>query len=223
MRFLLWPFFFISSISFAQDSLFYSALIPRHALKVSPNHLFNFYPTIQLAYEIKVAPKFSLQLEGGYVVNYRSFEDPEYKDKRGVKTRLELHYYLWPRDRGKLIYYGAAELYWNAVNFDRDVSQTECFDIECNHTFTKSYTYTVMFREPGGGLKLGFIKYFSPRFFMDINSGWVVRFITYTDRSAPAGVGEPVNEGWAMFSIPNETDRTIPSPVVGIRFGYRIR
>ncbi|MBA4058641.1 MAG: hypothetical protein C0490_28250, partial [Marivirga sp.] len=65
----------------------------------------------------------------------------------------------------------------------------------------------------------GFIKYFGD-FFMDINSGWAVRFITYTD-TLPGNDFINDNVAWA-FSIPNEDDRTTVSPIVGIRFGYRL-
>ena len=221
MKFFFLPALFLASSVFAQDSLLYSSLIPRHAVKISPLHLLNFYPTIQLAYEIKVAKRFSLQLEGGYVLNYNLNENPEYQDKRGAKAKVELHYYMLPSKRANLIFYGAAEVYWNAVDFDRLTSQAECFDINCNHAYTREYTNTVTYREPGVGLKLGFMKYFDD-FFMDINSGWGVRFINYTDPSRPTGLINDVNE-WGMISIPNESDRVTLSPIVGIRFGYRIR
>jgi len=211
----------LASSAFAQDSLLYSLLIPRQAVKISPFHLLSFYPTLQLAYENKVARRFSVQLEGGYVLHYKMNEDPRYQHKRGVKAKLELHYYMLPSERARLIYYAAAEVYWNAVNFDRLTSQQECFDINCSHVFTRQYTYTVRYREPGFGVKLGFIKYFSD-FFMDINSGWGVRFINYTDPSAPPGLINDVNN-WGMISIPNEDDRTTLSPIIGIRFGYRLR
>lgn len=219
MKFFLLPSLFFTSSVFAQDSILYSSLIPHHALKISPFHLFSFYPTIQLAYEIKVVERFSVQLESGYVLDYKMKEDPAYQDKRGVKAKLELHYYMLPSERANLIYYGAAEIYWNAVNFDRLTSQQECFDIDCNHIFTRQYTYKTMYREPGIGLKIGFVKYFSD-FFMDINSGWGVRFIDYTDPSVPAGLLDNGND-WRM--IPNEADRITLSPIVGIRFGYRLR
>lgn len=219
-KFFFLPLLTFASSLFAQDSGSYSSLVASHAVKISPFHLASFYPTIQLAYEIKVAKRFSIQLEGGYVLNYKVNEDPAYQDKRGVKAKLELHYYMLPSERAKLIYYGALEIYWNVVDFNRLTSQQECFDIECNHVFTRQYTYKVMYREPGVGLKVGFMKYFSD-FFMDINSGWALRFITYTDSSWPTAFAEEGN-GSGMFPIPNEEDRITLSPIFGIRFGYRL-
>lgn len=217
MKFFILPFLFLAQCLLAQDSLLYSSLVPRHALKISPFHLFGFYPTIQVAYEMKVARRFTLQLEGGYVVRYQN-NDTEYQDKRGVKGKLELHYYMLPSARARLIYYGAAEIYWNAVNFDRVTSQQECFDLECNHVYMREYKYKVMYREPGIALKAGFVKYFG-YFFMDINSGWGIRFVDYTDPSFGEGITNEVN-GWGMISIPNEDDRIALSPIFGIRFGY---
>ena len=220
MKYCFWYALFFTTSVFAQDSLLYESLIPRHAVKISPLHLFSFYPTIQLAYEFKIVRRITAQLEGGYVLNYKINDNTEYQDKRGAKAKLELHYYMLPSQRAKLIFYGATEIYWNAVNFDRLTSQVECFDIECNHVYTRQYTYKVTYREPGFGFKLGFIKYFSD-FFMDINSGWAVRFISYED---PFTATEFVNDvaAWA-FPIPNEEDRVTLSPIVGVRFGYRLR
>jgi len=217
LRVLLLPLFLITLHVQGQDSLY--SLIPSHALKISPFHLFGFYPTLQLAYEAKISKRLSFQLEGGYVLNYQA-NDTQYQDKRGGKGKVELHYYTLPSQRARLIYYGAVELYYNAVNFDRLTSQQECFDIECNHTFTRQYNYKLMYREPGVGLKVGFIKYFSD-IFMDINSGWALRFITYTD-TFPGNDFVNDNVAWA-FPIPNEDDRTTLSPIVGIRLGYRLR
>lgn len=221
LKYLVVPLFFISLDLRAQDSLLYRALVPRHALKISPFHLAGFYPTLQLAYEGRVSTRTTLQLEGGVVLNYPANDDTQYQDKRGAKGKLEIHYYTLPSRRAKLVYYGAAELYRNAVNFDRLTSQQECFDVECNHMFTRQYSYTVMYREGGFGFKVGFIKYFHD-FFMDINSGWGVRFITYTDSPGAPDFNND-NITWAqMFSIPNEEDRTTLSPIVGIRLGYRL-
>lgn len=218
MRLFIIFFLLISGTSFGQDSLL-NKLIPRHALKFSPYHMIGFYPTLQLAYEAKVAHRFTVQLEGGYVLDYPFNHDQSYQNKRGGKGKLELHYYMLASRRARLIYYGALELYYNAVDFSRLNTQVECYDIECNHTYRRTFNYTVTYREPGFGFKVGFVKYFS-RFFMDINSGWGLRFIDYTDPHEPVGN----DGGWgSLFPIPNEEDRVTPSPIVGIRLGYRLR
>lgn len=199
----------------AQDSLFLR-FVPRQAVKISPFHLVSFYPTFQLAYEMRVANRFTVQVEGGVVLDYPLVDDENFQDKRGAKAKLELHYYVLPSARAKLIYYLAFELYLNAVNFDRSQVQEECYDLECNHRYTRKFKYKVTYREPGFGIKAGFVKYFSRRVFIDINSGWGVRFIDYAD---PFNNGAEVSFGW-LPPIPNEADRVVLSPIVGIRFGY---
>ena len=192
--------------------------VPRHAVKFSPFHLAGFYPTLQLAYEMRLARRFTVQTEGGVVLNYPYNENKAYQNKRGAKAKLEVHYYVLPSARAKLIYYAALELYWNGVNFDRLMSQQECYDVECNHVYTREFTYKVTYREPGFGLKAGFVKYFSRALFMDINSGWGVRFVDYTD---PFETNDNIGVNW--FVIPNEEDRIVLSPIVGVRLGYMFR
>jgi len=214
MRLLLVPIMLLTIGVKAQDSLFIR-FVPRQAIKISPFHLVSFYPTLQLAYEMRVASRFTVQAEGGVVLN--AFNDNQrFQNKRGAKAKLELHYYFFPLARAKMIYYAAFELYWNAVNFDRRQVQEECFDLECNHRYTREFNYRVTYREPGFGVKAGFVKYFSRSVFMDINSGWAVRFIDYND---PYDNGDEVSLGW-LPPIPNEEDRVVLSPIVGIRFGY---
>lgn len=219
MRLILLPVLFLSWSAVAQDSLLFRRLIPHHTIKFSPNHLINFYPTLQLAYEARLANRVSVQVEGGYVLNYPMNEDTDYRNKRGAKTKLEFHYYVLPSERANLIYYGALEFYWNAVNFDRKNTQQECYDADCNHLYNRQFYYTVKYREPGFGLKLGFAKYIG-RFMIDVNSGWIVRFIDYMDLYADAN--NTNNMGWTFFIV-NEEDRVTASPVIGFRLGYRIR
>ncbi len=220
IRPLLFLLVIISTECIAQDSLLYQSFIPRHAVKISPFHLLSFYPTIQLAYEVKIAKRLSFQIEGGYVINYKVNVDPEYQNKRGGKGKLELHYYMLPSTRAQLIFYGAAELYYNAVDFDRRVTREECFNTDCNQRITRQYTTKVMYREPGIGLKMGFVKYFSD-FFIDINSGWAIRFISYTESENIRNFFNNDNMRW--LNIPNEEDRVALAPIIGIRLGYRLK
>ena len=203
--------FLMTLVVTAQDSLFIR-FVPKQAVKISPFHLVSFYPTLQLAYEMRVASRFTVQAEGGVVLN--AFNDNDrFQNKRGAKAKLELHYYFWPVARAKMIFYGAFELYWNAVNFDRRGVQEECFDVDCNHRYTREFNYKVTYREPGFGVKAGFVKYFSKFVFMDINSGWGVRFIDYTD---PFNNRAPATFFWEPL-IPMREDRVVLSTIVGIR------
>lgn len=213
-------FILLSQVVWAQRKTYDTAhLVPRHAIRFSPFHLINFYPTIQVSYETRLYDSFTLQVEGGYVLP-RSFEeaDPFFFNKRGYKAKVEVRRYFWGGKRG-WIFYGAPELYVNRVDFDRETTRTECFDQQCQSIFTRNYNYEVFYREKGIALKAGFVKYFS-RFLLDVNTGWMVRVIRYDDDLKNKS---GVDEYYAWFNVPNEKSRTAVSPVLGIRIGYRIR
>ncbi len=226
MRYIsLLVIFILSAASvYSQDSLGYKRLVPSHAFKFSPFHLINFYPTLEFSYEKKLTKVFTAQVEYGYILDYPGNNDESYKDKRGYKMKVELRRYFAPVVYRNLVFYGAAEFYWNDVDFDRLFSQQECFGLDCDHAIIRYSYYPVRYNEQGFSLKFGLVKYFFTNFFMDVNSGWSMRFIDY-DAFMPNGV-PAFPEGDVedfMFDIPNEEDRVVPSPVLGIRIGYRFR
>jgi hypothetical protein len=118
----------------AQQYATVDMLVPDKAIKVSPLHLLNFYPTIEASYEQKIRDKITAQLEVGYVLRYN--DQQEFQKMRGVKLKAEPRYYFWGRTDRQKLYYAAIEPYANVINFDRLDSRTECFDLECNHTLT---------------------------------------------------------------------------------------
>ncbi len=193
-------------------------LVPKSAVKISPIHLLNFYPTVEVSYEHRILPSFTLQEEVGYVLNYGSDERGDFQNKRGVKLKLEGRYYFFGRTDKKKMYYVSGEVYGNFVNFDRSGRGPECFDIECQHAFIRDYTYVMKYREHGFSIKLGWFKYFG-RVFFDLNSGWTIRSIKYRE---PSGI-QNFQEDWEFFQIPNEDDRIALSPNFGARMGYRFR
>ena len=106
---------FICSFACAQEELSTAMLVPDKAIKVSPLHLLNFYPTIEVSYEQKVTGNVTAQVEAGYVIDYRSGWDREFLNKRGVKLKLEGRYYFWGRMDRKKLYYISAEPYMNVT------------------------------------------------------------------------------------------------------------
>ncbi len=208
------------SNTWGQDTLTVDMLVPDKAIKVSPLHLINFYPSVQVAYEQKISRRTTLQLDMGYVFDYDGDNDPDFQNKRGVKGKLEGRYYFWGRTDRKKMYYGSAEGYANVINFDRHDFRQECFDLECNDVFMREYNYTMKYREQGVSLKAGMIRYMGDRFIFDLNSGFTLRHVEYR---------EPPNlpPSWMDFmffpDIPNERDRVTISPNLGIRFGYRLK
>lgn len=188
--------------------------IRSHAIKWSPYHLINFYPTIQVAYEYQWHPQFSLQADVGYVVKYQfvkyPFRNDRFIDKRGIKLKTEFRYYLNEHTGGDNSYL-SVEPYQNIINFDRRVTRTECFDLECTILYSKQYLYKVRYRETGISIKYGLIERVG-RFFLDINFGLCLRNVNYK---------KPGFDQQRWFPIPNEEKRLVIGPVVGIRLGYR--
>jgi len=207
----------LSTTCFGQDSTNIDRVVARHAIKYSPFHLINFYPTIQLAYEFRIAKRFSIQIDGGLVVD--DAQNTDYVDMRGFKVKLEPRYYLSSNLKGNFGVYSALELYYNRVDFDRKTIQEECFDFSCNHAFIQTHTFVVKYREPGFGFKIGFVKYIS-NFLIDINSGFATRFVEYRH---PEYITDPLPERGLFRSKRREEDGIRAMPLLGIRIGYRIK
>ncbi|MEX1239480.1 MAG: hypothetical protein WEB30_07175 [Cyclobacteriaceae bacterium] len=212
---------FGQTCAFAQEPLTAFRLVPDKAIKVSPLHLLNFYPTIELSYEQKVFTRFTTQFEMGFVLDYPSSVDESFQNKRGVKIKLEGRYYFTSSPDRERIYYTAFEPYFNAINFDRNRVFTECFDLECNHRFTREYAYKTRYREQGINLKAGIVRYLGRAIFLDFNSGLSLRHVDYD--SPNTGSRSVIDDMWPSFQIPNENDRLALSPNMGFRLGYRFR
>jgi hypothetical protein len=192
-------------------------LVPPMAIKVSPLHLLNFYPTIEWSYEQRIRPRITTQAEVGYVVDYGYDQDEDFRDKRGVKLKLEGRYYFGAPASEKRIYYSAMEPYLNIINFDRREVVKECFDKECLHEYTRQYIDKIKYREYGVSFKIGLLRYVDSRTFIDLNTGVTVRNIRY---EKPAGRFKGVQWG---IAIPNENNRIALSPCFGFRLGYRLK
>ena len=217
--FLALSFFAAQTVAFCQQPPTESALVPHTAVKVSPLHLLNFYPTIELSLEQRILPRFTTQVEAGYVLDYNANIHRDFQDKRGVKLKLEGRYYFGSVSDPNKIYYGAIEAYTNLINFDRYASGTECFDLECEHLYRREYDYKVSYREYGLSFKAGVLRYFGSSIFMDLNGGITLRNVRYNEPARPRAFAE--NDEFSFFQIPNENDRVAFSPNLGLRFGYR--
>lgn len=196
--------------------------IPLHAFKWSPYHLINFYPTVQLAYERRLKERFSLQADMGIVLRRwlgQDFGNTEFENKRGVKLKLEARFYLKRQRLSNAFDYLSVEPYWNRINFDRSETLTECFDVNCQSQFRRTYRYEMKYREPGLSAKYGIMLRFN-HFIADFNGGISLRFVNYI---RPDWVEQLIpednfNGGW--FEIPNERKRVGVSPALGVRIGW---
>jgi hypothetical protein len=218
MRFLVTLILLLTSINiFAQDSLEIRHK-PEHAIKWSPIHLLGFYPTLQLAYEASAGKKLSVQGDVGYVINYQGDTDTEYMHKRGVKLKAELRYYFESLPGSRDGFYASIEPYVTSINFDRSITISECFDPNCQNSYLRNSSYKVEYRETGFSGKGGYVIYFDNDILLDISIGWSWRVVNYDQ---PENV-RPTTSGFNFFG-PNEEDRIVLSPLLGVRVGYRLK
>lgn len=208
---------FLPPVVFAQRSKPDSAgaWAPKAILKISPLHLLNFYPSLQVACEYRVAARVSLQSDVGWVFN-TSNGNMRFLDKRGVKVKQDVRYYLSPVKTNSNAHYLSMEYYGHFINFDREAFGRGCFDLDCTNEFRQRYFFTVRYREQGIGFRYG-LHYFQKRFDFDLSFGYLFRLVRYHQPVIPGEFGQ----GVAVISIfPNETNRFGFSPTVGVRVGY---
>lgn len=219
MRFFITLILVLASITLvAQDSLQFTHR-PAHALKWSPVHILGFYPSLQIAYEMGLSKRLSVQTDIGYVINFENGNNTEYMNKRGVKLKTELRYYFESMAGGQDGFYASIEPHMTSINFDRSVTTNECFDPNCQSRYLKYYRYKVEYRETGLSAKGGYIIYFDENILLDLTIGWSWRSIDYNQ---PDNVPAPFSGGFDFFG-PNEEDRIVLSPLFGARIGYRFR
>ena len=213
----------INSVTMAQLQLSEEALVPDQAIKLSPLHLLNFYPTIEVSFEQRIFPRITTQLEAGYVLNYDSQNGEHYQNKQGVKLKLEGRYYLKRGNGENKIVYLAAEPYLNVIDFVRRSVVEDCFDAGCTTIFTRQYKDPGKYREQGVSIKIGTLWYLDMKFrtFVDFNLGMSVRHIRYD--LPPRYNGFHVDDGSSFFWGPDKDKRTALSPCAGLRLGYRFK
>jgi hypothetical protein len=191
------------------------AWAPRAIVKFSPLHMVGFYPTVQVAVEYRVARRVSLQTDVGVALNY-SNQNADFLDRRGIKFKQDIRYYLSAVDESSNAHYLSFEYYGNFINFDRDTWGLGCFDLDCLNQFRQRYFFTVRYREQGVGLRYG-LHYFQGRFDVDFGFGFLLRVVRYHKPVVP---GEPIDVGF--IQIPNENNRTVVRPTIGFRVGYLV-
>jgi Protein of unknown function (DUF3575) len=211
----------VCSLASAQqkDSVILNTPKRFHAVKFSPLHLLSpVYPTVQLAYEFQLTKRNSIQLDVG--VALPTSMDQDFQNLRGMKLKGEHRYYFYQAYKDKVRMYVASELYWNRINFDRETTKTECFDLNCQTTFRRTYFYEITYREVGTALKYG-IMIVNHRFVFDFNVGLSYRDIEYAKPGLPQ-TGFNDDGVTTFFRIPNEDNRRAPGIMLGVRFGYQL-
>jgi hypothetical protein len=210
------PLLLISIISFSQknDSL-QIRRIHSAAIKFSPLHMLNYYPSMQLAFEHRLGRQTSLQWEGGYVFPISSEETSDAYNKRGFKAKLDFRYY-WLF--GKLNAFIAPELYYNSVNYNKNGT----FGIDCSNgcDYYRYAKYETQYREKGINLKVGMLHRFG-RISFEYFAGISQRFIEYKSVNKPEGGESPqLEDSYDSPFRPKELTRNFIQPTTSLRIGY---
>lgn len=220
---LLFALILISTAAIAQDADRFDLAIPRHAIKFSPGHLLvNYHPTVQFSYEHRIARQWTLQGEYGKIVNipgtYRGDRIREAwdNDRKGYKTKLEARYYGYVTRSGRFTWYVAGELYYNKINYQKQMVMYEYLDEYNEVLYEKTYRQRVHHEEKGINGKFGFLWNIGP-VLVDVNAGVGARFIHY---SKILPIFDEDRDDFLEFT-PDETSRDQPGLALGVRIGYR--
>ncbi|MBT1710111.1 hypothetical protein KK062_17830 [Fulvivirgaceae bacterium PWU5] len=220
---LFFALLLINTAAFAQSTDEYDLAVPRHAFKFSPGHLMNFHPTVQFAYEQRVARRLTLQGEYGHVINaqhndergFANYDDEWNSDRKGYKTKLEAHYYVYATKNGRFAWYSAAELYYNHISYTKQRTTSEYYGETPDTRYEKIHRQRVHYDEGGFNFKFGFVYTMGP-VLLDINAGLGHRFIQY-NKILPVF---KESRDWFEFG-PREESRNQPGLAMGVRIGYR--
>jgi hypothetical protein len=213
----------ISTASIAQDPDLQDLAVPRHAIKFSPGHvLLNYHPSVQLAYEQRIARQWTIQGEYGHILDIGSEGSERYlgtsenyiSDRKGYKAKLEGRYYVVATKRGRFAWYAAGELYYNHLAYTKELTTTEFSEPDI---VTVTYRQRVYNEEKGFNMKYGFVWNVGP-LLVDVNAGVGYRIIHYT-KLYPVFQQDDVFK-W-LDTTPSEESRNTPGLALGFRIGYR--
>ena len=179
-----------------------------NAIFFAPPNLFDFVnPNFQIGYERFVAEKWSLQLEGGIIINhsiegslvdlFNGVDNCPYTNK-GFRVKGSVKYFMLEKIKGKLKMYVSPELFYlkNKSGIARDFFVSEP-DFEYSTPLGLSSRYTLFFyndeRKMGINFKVGFKFFVGKSFFAEphIGLGFAYRDVIHTYIEEPIDVGEP--------------------------------
>lgn len=220
---LFFALILISTMAVAQDVDRFDLAVPRHAVKFSPGHLLvNYHPTIEFSYEHRIARRWTLQGEYGKIVNIPNsqpenrIQDAWDSDRKGYKAKLEARYYVYATRGGRFTWYAAGELYYNKINYQKQMVTHEYYDETRDAIYEKTHRQRVYHEEKGINGKFGFLWHMGP-VLVDVNAGLGARFIHYSNLLP---IFDEDKDEFLEFT-PDETSRDEPGLALGVRVGYR--
>lgn len=197
--------------------------IPVLSVKWSPFHLINTFPTVQIDAEVRIRDRMTVQVGGSPVVRL-SDADHRYNldKKRGYKLKSEVRYYFLPtRQEDKMLVYVSLSFDYNRLKNDKTV----IFEYDCNgrgcqyrqqtEIEERRIIYSLTHR-------IGLQTYLSPRFLLDINAGWGVRWGNYSRFNEPVGY-DNVNETIDIFGFFSDYVETRVAIGLGVKLSVRIK
>jgi hypothetical protein len=210
----------LPAVGYAQEADSIQKQKPFQVIKCSPLHVANFYPSFLMGYERGISRNTSVQMDVGPVFDLTDAYNPRFQRKRGFKWKAEYRYYFDVDNFSDDGHYLALEAYWNFVNFDREFTQTECFDLACQTLFTRDYNFIVKYREEGIAFKFGFFRT-NRRMVYEWFFGLRLRLVNYKKPTLPPSAFGLIEDGF-FLQIPNETPRTTFGITAGFKLGYRV-
>ncbi len=203
--------------SFSQTSTDFLAKEKKNAIAISPFDLMNIInPSLKIAYQRTLNPKFEFQIEYGYIINkaivYPIINPREDKDdytNKGYKLRMELKRYYF---KGEMFQpYYSAELYY-LENVSEVQSQFIISDPNFDYTFDvpddgETYGYTDYFTNSktkyGLNAKMGVKALLDPLFVeASVGIGIAYRNNVHSDRQNIND--EPEDTTWFNVNLPRE-------------------
>lgn len=199
------------------------AIAPAWAFKWSPLHLLNYYPTAQFAVERRLAPNYSVVIDGGFVIkNLGDNENESAFDKNGYKLKFEPRYYFFSPGSHVMNFFLAPEFYVNHVDYKRSATYGKNCDEFGQCDYFQLETYRMNYREKGLNFKVGVSHIFSTRLMLEYWLGVAYRDIAYKQIDFPDGTPFLTESAWIEWE-PTEESRTIIRPTMSFRVGYAIR
>ena len=196
--------------------------IPKLAIKWSPLHLINTFPTVQIDAEAKIAEHWSFQAGGSPVIY---FDDDRQNstsfNRRGFKLKSEVRYYLTKQlnTKATIFYTGLGfdynNLLYNSIRNYYFECGPDCYYRERRSIENKKKIYSLTHR-------LGLQTYMTDWLLFDVNLGWGARW-GYYEGDAPIGASWSEDSDVWFSDFDSDFVETRPAIGIGVKFSVRIK
>ena len=154
--------------------------------------------------EHPISKRITLEHEVGWVFDPNTVNFDEYLNKRGIKVREQLRYYLGRNRPSGIKTALIAELFYTGINYD----QQEWFFVNCTDFSNCQFRQLVDFQKNrtiyGFNTKFGSSFYFKKHFMIDLNAGFGIRVRDVKTYGLPDQNGQffiEDNDEWGFFQL----------------------